>query len=303
MRSAFSPTTLAVAFLSCTLASGQPIAPVRTEAVVTAAVENLYSAPDASEDVVTQAFVGQIVQELEARDGYLRVRTPDAYEGWIPARAVQRYAPTEQRRYARSGRVALVTSLMANVYRDPDVTTARPRIQAPLGARLELLEPRPASERWHPVKLPDGNTGYIQSGDMRIVDAAAAPAPASGDEVVRTARRFLGVPYLWGGLSPLGVDCSGLVSRAYGVSGVTVPRDAHLQFDDPRATPVEKAALVPGDLVFFGQSKITHVGIYAGDGIFVHATTHERPVVQESRLDDPHWTSLYRGARRPARAR
>jgi cell wall-associated NlpC family hydrolase len=94
---------------------------------------------------------------------------------------------------------------------------------------------------------------------------------------VATARRFLGVPYLWGGMSALGLDCSGLVSQVYGAHGVTLPRDARHAVRRPGAAPVDKAQLRPGDLVFFGKSKITHVGMYVGDGRFINATTTPRP--------------------------
>jgi len=201
-----------------------------------------------------------------------------------------------------------VTSLMANLYREPDVTTARPKAQAPFGARLETAKavawPAGASPaRWLAVRLPGGETAWIQRGDVRVRDAAAPRPVGSGADVVAAARKFLGAPYLWGGMSPLGVDCSGLVSRAYAANGIDLLRDADIQMSDPRAVPVERAFLQPGDLLFFGAKKITHVGMYAGDGRFIHATTHERPMVQESRLDDPHWTALFRGARRmPATA-
>jgi cell wall-associated NlpC family hydrolase len=89
------------------------------------------------------------------------------------------------------------------------------------------------------------------------------------------------------------------VSQVYAAHGVTLPRDADLQFDDPAAAPVDKAQLRPGDLVFFGKTKITHVGMYVGDGLFLNATTYLTPMVREDRLDDPHWTELFRGARRP----
>ncbi len=80
-----------------------------------------------------------------------------------------------------------------------------------------------------------------------------------------------------------------------------LPRDADLQFEDPTARAVERPDLHVGDLLFFGRAanKITHVGMYLGDGRFINATTHETPVVREDRLDDPHWTALYQGARRP----
>jgi cell wall-associated NlpC family hydrolase len=196
--------------------------------------------------------------------------------------------------------VADVTSLMANLYRDADVTTARPKSQAPLGARLEVVKPaEDPQKRWVTVRLPSGETAFVQSGDVRLADADAPRARGSEADLVATARRFTGVPYLWGGMSVHGIDCSGLTSRVYAVNGIDLRRDADLQFDDPRAQPVERAALRPGDLLFFGQKKITHVAMYVGEGRFINATTHTRPDVHEESLDDPYWVALYRGARRP----
>ena len=279
----------------------------RREAVVVTAVENMYSGPDASKDVVSQALLGQVVGILETSGGFAHIETPDRYRGWVPSGSISTYASGAPR-YASRGEVAEVTSLMAHLYREPDVTTARPKAQAPFGARLETARgaalPAGASPaRWLAVRLPGGETAWIQHGDVRVLDAAAPRPTGSGEDLVAAARKFMGAPYLWGGMSPLGVDCSGLMSRAYAVNGIDLLRDAGIQMTDPRAIPVERADLQPGDLLFFGAKKITHVGMYAGDGRFIHATTHERPMVQESRLDDPHWTALYRGARRmPAAA-
>jgi gamma-D-glutamyl-L-lysine dipeptidyl-peptidase len=270
------------------------------EAVVLSAVENMYSAPQPDQDVVSQALLGQVVGVLESRDGFARVETPDRYRGWIPAGALFEYADPRAPRYASTGAVAEVTALMANLYRDADVTTARPKAQAPLGVRLEVVKPaEDPAHRWVTVRLPTGETAFVQSGDVRLVDATAARSRGTEVDLVATARRFTGVPYLWGGMSAHGLDCSGLVSRVYAVNGVDLPRDADLQFDDPRGRPVDRSALRPGDLVFFGQKKITHVGMYVGDGRFINATTHSHPDVHEESLDDPYWVALYRGARRP----
>jgi cell wall-associated NlpC family hydrolase len=270
------------------------------EAVVVSAVENMYSAPQADKDVVSQALLGQVVAVLESRDGFARVETPDHYRGWMPAGALFEYADAKAPRYAVRGPVAEVTALMANLYRDADVSTARPKAQAPLGVRLEVLKPAPdPARRWITVRLPSGETAFVQSGDVRVLDAAAPRTRGSEADLVATARRFAGVPYLWGGMSAHGLDCSGLTSRVYAVNGVLLPRDADMQFDDPHARPVERALLRPGDLVFFGQKKITHVGMYVGEGRFINATTHTRPDVHEESLDDPHWVALFRGARRP----
>jgi cell wall-associated NlpC family hydrolase len=267
--------------------------------VVVVTVENMYSAPDESKDVVSQATLGQTVELLETTNGYARVRTPDRYEGWLPAAAIAEYGACGAARYASAGRVAEVVSVMANVYRAADVTSARPRLQAPLSTRLELAAP--ADGRWLAVRLPSGDTGYIQQGDVRIVDAAERRRRGSAAELVATARRFLGVPYLWGGMTARGIDCSGLVSRVYHASGVELPRDADMQFEDPNAVPVPRPRLRPGDLLFFGRDAkhVSHVGMYLGGGRFINATTYQTPMVREDRLSDPHWAALYRGARRP----
>ena len=109
--------------------AGLAAAPAR-EAVVVVSVENMYSGPNDAADVVSQAMLGQTVGVLEVWGAFVRVRTPDAYEGWLPATAIVPCPGAAAARYARSGRVVEVTSLMANVYRDPDVTSAaaaRPR--------------------------------------------------------------------------------------------------------------------------------------------------------------------------------
>jgi gamma-D-glutamyl-L-lysine dipeptidyl-peptidase len=276
----------------------QVTSPVSREAVVLVAVESMYSAPDEEKDVVSQATLGQVVEVLETSGAFARVRTPDRYDGWLSRAALSEYVDPAGRRYARGGRVVEVTSLMANVYRDPDVTSARPKAQAPLATRIEVTGD---GERWLAVRLPAGDVGYIQKGDVRPVDPGAPRRRGTREDLVTTARRFLGVPYLWGGMTVHGIDCSGFVSRVYHANGVDLPRDADQQFQDPGAAPVERPDLQPADLVFFGSDprSVTHVGLYLGEGLFINATTHETPVVREDRLDDPHWSAIYQGARRP----
>jgi cell wall-associated NlpC family hydrolase len=276
----------------------------RQEAVVLPAVENMYEHPSATSAVVSQALLGQVVAIAEEKDGFARIETPDHYQGWIPIGALFRYPDPAAPRYASKGPVADVIALMANLYRDPDVTTARPKAQAPLGTRLEVTSSAPfppghEGERWIAVRLPSGESAYVQRGDVRLGDAAAPRPTGTGSDLVATARRFTGTPYLWGGMSQRGLDCSGLMSRVFAANGIDLLRDADIQFTDPRGRAVARAALQPGDLVFFGRNdKATHVGLYVGGNRFLSATTHETPAVHEDAMDDPYWAPRYLGARR-----
>lgn len=125
------------------------------------------------------------------------------------------------------------------------------------------------------------------------------PAPETGPRarVVAAALDMLGAPYRYGGHSPAGFDCSGLVRFSYAQAGIEVPRTAFDQY--LRSRPVANDRLRPGDLLFFTlrSHSISHVGIYVGDGKFVHAPAFGKRVM-ESRLDDPYWRRhLVRGGR------
>jgi cell wall-associated NlpC family hydrolase len=117
------------------------------------------------------------------------------------------------------------------------------------------------------------------------------------EEIVKTARSFLGVPYLWGGDSPeTGFDCSGLVAACYNLNGLNLPRMSQDQF--LVGEPVDREELSPGDLVFFANSgeKITHVGIYVGGGRFIHAPGQGKNIREDS-LSGGYYDKRFRGGR------
>lgn len=131
--------------------------------------------------------------------------------------------------------------------------------------------------------------------------AATVPPPVGGtlgDKAASLALRQLGVPYVFGGDGPRGFDCSGLVYYVYGQLGVSVPRTAEAQFS--HLSQVALASLQPGDLVFFNgdPTGYMHVGIYIGDGWFVHAPGTGKTVAG-ARLDNVYWRAHYIGAGRP----
>ena len=117
------------------------------------------------------------------------------------------------------------------------------------------------------------------------------------EELVRTARRFLGVPYRWGGEDKGGFDCSGLTMVSYRLNGLDLPRNSRAQFDAGRA--VARQSLQPGDLVFFatqGGRRVTHVGLYVGNGDFIHAPRAGQ-TVRIASLTNSYFNNTYVGAR------
>jgi gamma-D-glutamyl-L-lysine dipeptidyl-peptidase len=144
------------------------------------------------------------------------------------------------------------------------------------------------------VRLPDLKTAWIQQGDV-ISD----PKPLTIEESIVLAKRFLGLPYLWGGRSSFGFDCSGFTQMLVRARGINMPRDADQQAAWKGMIAVDRKDLEPGDLLYFGSAKnITHTAMYIGDGQLIQATTNTHPVVQISRLDDQPWTRLLVACRR-----
>ena len=259
-----------------------------TNAVVVRPVANMYSRPSDDADVVSQAIYGTNVGIMEQKDGWARIRTPDDYTGWTPLAALRIADP-----YAASGRVAHVESLFAHIYREASVTRHAPVVTAPFEAKLEIAAER--DERWLEARLPDGRTGFVQRGDV-VFDPKPLDIPAT----IELAKRFLGLPYTWGGTSSYGYDCSGFVQMLCRRRGVLLPRDAAPQSRCPGVAVIEKKDLRPGDLLYFGPSaeKVTHTGMYIGDGKFINATTYQRPMVRIDDLNEAHWTNLLVGCRR-----
>jgi cell wall-associated NlpC family hydrolase len=268
-----------------------PVAVLAT-AVVIQPVANLHSRPSGEADVVSQAIYGTNVAWLDEAAGWVRIRTPDDYTGWILQTALRQV----KRAYASSGQVAEVQALFASLYREPDVTAHQSVLTVPFESRLEVTaEPEIDERRWIQARLADDREAWVQRGDVTF-----GTKPLNIPETIALARRFLGLPYLWGGTSTFGYDCSGFTQMLCRRRGLRIPRDSGPQARWDRAVPVERSRLEPGDLLFFGSSpeRITHTGMYIGGGEFIHATAHQRPVVQISRLDEPHWSGLLVGARR-----
>jgi cell wall-associated NlpC family hydrolase len=261
--------------------------------VVAVPVANMYSAANENSDVVSQALMGNNVTTLKKKGKWLHVQTADNYTGWVRRESLRE---NKGQAYASGPEAVQVVNLFANVYRETDVTTHAPIATLPFEGRLEVINEGDGKDaRWLEVRLPNGHTGWIQRGDV-----IQTPKVLSIPESIELAKRFMGIPYLWGGRSSFGYDCSGFTQMLVRSRGINMPRDADQQAAWDGLGAIERRDLQPGDLLFFGDSdkKITHTGMYIGNGEFIHDTTNTHPVVQISRLDNEPWTQLLVAMRR-----
>lgn len=229
--------------------------------------------------VQTQALYGEVVTVIRVSGRWAKIavrdqpdpQDPRGYPGWVPRSQLREaYEPAAPERSVRAKRA--VVSLDGGG-----------RIEVSYGTRLPVLGAAGATRRR--VQTPHGE-GTVASA------AFEGPARLTGEQVVREAKRFLGLRYLWGGLSSWGFDCSGLIWDIFRAYGRTIPRDADPQFRS--GTPVARSALRPGDLVFYGtQRYVHHVAIYAGGGMMVEAPNSDSAVRVV-----PFRTTEYAGARR-----
>jgi gamma-D-glutamyl-L-lysine dipeptidyl-peptidase len=213
-----------------------------TTLLVSAAIAPLQAQPAASSEQVSQRLAGHRLTVIEEKEPWIRVRGQDAYEGWVHRGFVSADGMENYQRQRTS---------LGCVARDPR-GWARP---LPLGALL-----------------PDD--AALDSGDA--LDAADLPKsfPRDGHAIARSVLRFFaGTPYQWGGITPWGADCSGLVQTVFGLHGVALPRDSSQQARAGVALDLAPEALAPADLLFFSDRpdrRITHVAMSLGGPRLVH---------------------------------
>jgi cell wall-associated NlpC family hydrolase len=230
--------------------------------------------------VQTQALYGELVTVIDVRSGWAKVavrdqpdpQDPRGYPGWLPVSQL------------RTGYKPVGRGLMVHAPKTLITLSSGRELPVSYGTWLPIVRATHFDQDWI-VRTPLGDGTVPQAA----LGGASSP---TGHDVVREAKRFLGIRYLWGGLSTWGFDCSGLVWDVYRVLGATIPRDADPQFR--HGTAVAQGSLRPGDLVFYGtQRYVHHVAIYAGAGQMIEAPNSDSMV----RLV-PFRTTEYAGARR-----
>jgi len=225
---------------------------------VTAALLDLTLSPEPGAGLATQLLFGERFVVYETRpDGLSWGQSGlDGYVGYVPTHGLGAPAPP--------ARETLVTALASHVYAEPRLK-ARTSLELALGSRV------PVAETAGDFARLAGSGGFVP---------AAHIAPIPGD-VVAQAERMIGTPYLWGGRSPRGLDCSALIQLALAAVGRAAPRDSDMQADRLGQALAEGAPLRRGDLVFWPR----HVGILTDPKTLLHANAHHMAVATEPLAD------------------
>lgn len=253
-------------------------------AVVNLSVANMRTKPGHAAEMATQALLGTSVDILQKEKGEYRVRTPEGYISYVPSSSVTAFNKSDFDNWKNSPKV-IYTTEFGKSYSSPDKKSIRVS-DLVYGNILALTK---ETKAFYEVKYPDGRIAYIPKDEAISMDKWIDSRALTADNVLASAETMLGLPYLWGGTSVKGVDCSGFTKTAYYMNGYIIPRDASQQvlagdkieildangnFD----ATVALKNLKPADLLFFAGGKannpnarVTHVALYLGNGEFIHS--------------------------------
>ena len=287
--------------------SDKEIALAPTKAVVELSANFMREKPEYEAELGDQALMGTVVEVVERNGDWVKIKSPDPYTAWVDARGLVMMTDKEVADYLEAPKY-ICTALRSNIYSEPSldseivsefllgdiVRIMYKTITHTKGSLKGYEEGRVVlKKKFVGVVLPSGKTGYVPAKDVDVFykwakekHSRLANEKGLRDDIVRTTRNFLGVPYMWGGTSIKNTDCSGLTRSVFLANGILLPRNASQQGRVGENLPLFSAegdviwqGLLPGDLVFWGReaadgkpAKATHVGIYIGDGQFIHSS-------------------------------
>jgi len=244
--------------------------------LVTLSVINIRKQPKHSSELVSQALLGAPLKVLMNKNGWFLIQTPDEYLGWTDESAIHLLTRKQMDDW-RGAKKVIFKNAFGFVFENPEINS--PHVSdVVMGDVFRIIGKK---NNFYNVKFPDGRSGFIPVSECadynkwfneKIVDVA---------EVLSRAQEFLGVPYLWGGTSVKGFDCSGFTKTIYFMSGLILPRDASQQVKIGVEVDTSNnfKKLQPGDLLFFGRKatdslseKVVHVALYLGGLKYIHAS-------------------------------
>lgn len=249
------------------------------QALVNVSVCNLRSLPKHSAELVTQALLGQPMTIWKKEGSWLYVQTVEKYLGWVDAGAITELSKKDMATYGTKNKVMFTDDFGICIEKPENSSGVVSDIVAG-----NILVQSGLQSGFYKVVFPDGRQGYIPSHSANPVREILNNPVPDWVKIEKTARRFMGRPYLWGGTSGKGVDCSGFTKMVYYLHGLLLPRDASQQVHSGKEVAIDHLEnLQPGDFLFFGEKgkngkndRVTHVAIHLGDGKIIHSSEKVR---------------------------
>ncbi|MEP2690340.1 C40 family peptidase [Maribacter dokdonensis] len=246
-----------------------------TKAVINISAANLRSNPKHSAELATQATLGTVVNVLKKEGDWYLIQTPDKYLAWVDPGGIQLMNNAEITAWKSSEKI-IYTNTYGHAFSSIDAENRISDIVA--GSILKLVG---SDESHFKIAFPDGRQAYISKDEAQEYETWLSSLDYTANSLIETSKTLMGVPYLWGGTSTKGVDCSGYTKTIYFLNGMVIPRDASQQVHAGK--PVDSIAdfskLEKGDLLFFGRKatdstaeKVVHVGMWIGDKQFIHSS-------------------------------
>ncbi|MBU8880483.1 S-layer homology domain-containing protein [Bacillus sp. FJAT-29790] len=245
----------------------------------------------------TQALYGQEVVILQSKGNWHQVAVKDqytpknknGYAGWVPKSHITETYPNYE-----TCKIAIIDDQTVTLYNA--ASTKDKFLDVSFNTRFPVIK---EETNWLQIQTPANGVKYIRKQDaMLISNEKSIPKPSQQD-IVNTAKKFIGLPYLWAGTSGFGFDCSGFTHAVYKRHGIMIPRDASVQFQ--QGTVVEKSKMQPGDLMFFaynnGKGRVHHVSMYIGNGQMIHSPNSSKSIEIISINTQPY-KSEFAGTRR-----
>ncbi len=274
-----------------------------TFGLINNSVANIRSRASHSAELGTQALLGTAVKILKKEGEWYLIQTPDDYISWVDHGGITVFESNQYPKWKSADKV-IYTEVMGQVFSDK--TYAAPVSDIVLGCKLELLS---STDNSYKVKYPDGRLGFIRKNEAEIYSEWLKEHDVDTAFIRSITMKLMGIPYLWGGTSTKGMDCSGFTKTVYNMMGYVIPRDASQQVYAGEIIDANNAFedLEIGDLLFFGKSatdstkqRTTHVGIWIGNDEFIHASMQVRvsSINPDAANYDEYNKNRYLGSRR-----
>ncbi len=252
----------------------------KTYGLINNSVSNLRSNPKHSGELATQATLGTPVKIYKTEGDWYYIQTPDKYLSWVDGGGIVSLTDEDYKAWKSSEKV-IYTKTYGHSYIKPDADS---QVVTDLvaGGILEFLNEQ---DDYYAVKYPDGRIGYVSKKESQPYAQWIATMNPSGESLLKTSKTLMGVPYLWGGTSSKGMDCSGFTKTIYFLNGMVIPRDASQQVHTGKQIDENRSFenLEKGDLLFFGRKatdsakeRVVHVGMWIGNNEFIHASNQVR---------------------------